>query len=604
MHHILLFVLILFYNFTAYSQNTNQPMRSVDIEKAQSSWTSVIGGTITAEPVYTSFGFSLVTDGRMMFSMTNKGKVIFQKPIKGKTSQILTSAYSAINEDFNVFITANNILNFSNPSGTVLWQKKLEFTPDSNPVFGRDGRIFVKGKNNFLCLSLSGTEKFNLKTEKTLPLAPEEFRDGSLLIFLESPDNSRFPKALHVTPFGKVLEEITFTSIVTASAPADTGTALFFESGEIAVVANKNSEISTLWSKQVTASSALLKNQTLIYSSPESSKVIFIMQDGSNLKCSLFSSGDGNLIKSFSLGSGNLSGYSKIKATSDGYFVCDSTYAREFNDDGTIFWEAKLPSKKEWSHAFYTSDNYLVLCRTSWVIDAYLMNQKLSSRKSHSAVSFKSRKNYGSFYSIEKSFSEKLAFLSPLFEEDELENALVQSQKGNYGEKEAEWISKISNEFNRYIYLKNDSTGNTRTIKTYLDNNPLYISSITALAANLGLISFSNDFATILQLETNSSIRNTILKSASKNGYDGNIEILKAIENLISGKSAVKISSNDKTSIFQICDTVFEICRFMGRPALNQKGKEIISYFFFPQFENEIREYARKTLQKIADNNL
>lgn len=604
MRYILFFAMICFSAFLSSAQTPGQPMRSVDIDKAQSSWTSVIGGTIVAEPVSSSHGFSLVTDGRMMFSMTNKGTIVFQNPVKGKTSSILSSAFPQIGEDFYVFITANSTLNFSNPSGTVLWQKKPGFIPDSNPVFGRDGRIFVKGKNNFLCLSLSGSEKFNLKTEKTLPLPPQEFSDGSLLLFLENPTNSRFSKALHVSPFGKTLEEITFTSIVTNSAPGEDGIVLALESGEIAIVSNKNSEISTLWSKQLFSSSVSQKNLPLIISSASSGKTVLVTQDSSNLKCSVFSSKDGTLLKSFSLGTGNLNGYSKISQTQDGYFVCDSQFAREFNDEGTIFWEAKLPSKKEWSHAFYSSDNYLILCRTSWVIDAYLMNQKLSSKKSNSFVSSKSRKTYGNFFRIEKSFSENLSFLSPFFEEDELKNAVLQSQKGSYGEKEAEWISKITNEFNRYIYLKNDSTGLTRSVKTYLDNSPLYISSLITLAGNLGLVSFSKNFATILHLESNSSIRNTVLKSAAVNGYDGNIEILKAIENLVSGKGAVKINSKDKTSIFQICDTVFEICRFMGRPALNQKGKEILSYFFFPQFENEIKDYARKTLQKIADSEM
>ena len=52
--------------------------------------------------------------------------------------------------------------------------------------------------------------------------------------------------------------------------------------------------------------------------------------------------------------------------------------------------------------------------------------------------------------------------------------------------------------------------------------------------------------------------------------------------------------------IIAMCDAIYEICRFMGRPAFYSHGLEILTSLFYPQYDNSVHEYARKTLTKIA----
>ena len=49
-----------------------------------------------------------------------------------------------------------------------------------------------------------------------------------------------------------------------------------------------------------------------------------------------------------------------------------------------------------------------------------------------------------------------------------------------------------------------------------------------------------------------------------------------------------------------LCDTVFSICRFMGRPAFYRHGKDILARLLYPQYNPKVRAYAGQTLQKIA----
>ena len=49
-----------------------------------------------------------------------------------------------------------------------------------------------------------------------------------------------------------------------------------------------------------------------------------------------------------------------------------------------------------------------------------------------------------------------------------------------------------------------------------------------------------------------------------------------------------------------LCDSIFEICRFMGRPAFYDYGMEILTVLLRPQYSSTVRDYARITLTRIA----
>ena len=111
-----------------------------------------------------------------------------------------------------------------------------------------------------------------------------------------------------------------------------------------------------------------------------------------------------------------------------------------------------------------------------------------------------------------------------------------------------------------------------------------------------GTREFSVMFARLLSSEIDRNQILSVINFAAKIGYDEKGMILAAIEKLLMGKN----SPTDSTILKAICDTTYEICRFMGRPALNKRGKGIITYMM-PQYDKNIQDYARKTLTKLID---
>ena len=72
--------------------------------------------------------------------------------------------------------------------------------------------------------------------------------------------------------------------------------------------------------------------------------------------------------------------------------------------------------------------------------------------------------------------------------------------------------------------------------------------------------------------------------------------MLKAIEEVLH-----KTSPRDTVLLKAICDATYDICRYMGKPALLSKGKNMLSFLLFPQFDSTTRDYARKTIKNILD---
>ena len=77
-------------------------------------------------------------------------------------------------------------------------------------------------------------------------------------------------------------------------------------------------------------------------------------------------------------------------------------------------------------------------------------------------------------------------------------------------------------------------------------------------------------------------------------GYDPDGKLLEAIE-----RNATLAGNKDSAYLNSICDAVYSICLFMGRPAWNKKGKEILKSFMGTGYSTDTRLYARDTLKKI-----
>ena len=80
-------------------------------------------------------------------------------------------------------------------------------------------------------------------------------------------------------------------------------------------------------------------------------------------------------------------------------------------------------------------------------------------------------------------------------------------------------------------------------------------------------------------------------------GWDQQVQSAMGTEDLT---YTARWSKNKDTAYLNtICDSVYSICLFMGRPAYNKKGKDILKSLMGIGYSSKTRNYARDTLKKI-----
>ena len=570
----LFFFFIFSISVSLFSQS---PLRTADLSKQKASWTAVIGGKAVSPCIDTSYGIALVSDGRLLSACTSGGKVIWQRSIKGRPSPYIASF-----GDFLYVVTDRNKINLINPSGMTLWSEKCPFNIADFPLVGKDGRVFLRGKNSIACYGIDGKRKWHESTEElgNFPISPLE--DGSMLVFLKNPRKNR-TIAARFSPFGQRLEDITFSDIVSSTKSTEMGVLISLKNGSIGLVNIKENHIAQ--SKWVNGSGNTRGAFAICYSQGSKNSVFFF-QNGGRTEAVIVKTETGQIINRFQ--AGQLENFKMARETNSGFFISGAYSACEFSEDGTIIYAALLPPSKNWDSIFYTKNNYLIMCMTDWSMQGFLLNQSPRGKKS------KIQNSDDSYVKTEKidSVSEELG-IRPL-NESKMAEISASLKKGDYGEKEEEYLISIKSEAQNYIQ-SSLKQGRSHDSINFFTENPVYTQNLLYLMSRTGTADFSSLFASLLSTTGERSQLSSIISFAGEYGYDSKGQMLEALQNLIE-KS---ISPSESQLLKEVCDATFLICRFMGRPSFNKRGKDIISHLFYPQYDKNVKDYARETLTKM-----
>ena len=555
--------------------------RAVDLTKREPDWYTVIGGNAVSPCIETSYGVALLSDGRLLSACTGAGNVIWQRSIKGRPSQFITSF-----GDFLFIVTDNSKLNFVNPSGMTLWTVTAPFQISDFPLTGRDGRVFVRGKKGFACYGLDGKRKWKADTPELGEFKIGELNDGTLLLFLKNSKNG-MSQAARFTVFGERLEDITFSSIVSSVENSSKGVLVSLKNGSIGLVTVEDGA-ETADSKWVSGSGNSGGAFKICYS-PVSENSAFFFQNGNKTEAVIVKTETGEILNRFQVGAIASKDFKLARSTSSGYFISGIYSACEFMEDGTILYTANLPPQKNWTSLFYTSKNYLILCMKDWTMKAYLLSQtpKPQKEQEHKKISYVKTQNFDSTVleiGIRPLTNEKMSEISRKLE------------AGDYGKDEEEFLSLIKTEAENYINSYATATvfqGSGK--KSFFAENAVYTQNLLYLMSKTGTRESSILFSRLLSSSIDSSQLLSVVTFSGKTAYDENGQMLASLEKLIMNK----ISTQETTLLKAVCDATYEICRYMGRPALNRKGKAILTYMMLPQYDKTIQEYARKTLEKM-----
>ena len=156
-------------------------------------------------------------------------------------------------------------------------------------------------------------------------------------------------------------------------------------------------------------------------------------------------------------------------------------------------------------------------------------------------------------------------------------------------------IKEMAGQWNRV-----KSTGGLRE-SLYFKENMDYATSLIELAAESQVYFCRNEIIAMLKNVSDPSLLLILIRCCGKIAWDPDCQILNTFEYLMNTK---KIQPSDKVLLDAMAESTLEICTFMGRPAFYQKGKNIIGYMLYPQFQRETREKAVNVLKKIADSKL
>ena len=559
----------------------------VQLSNLNTTWSLVISGKFLSKPVLTTYGFIGATDGKTIYSVTNNGNVIWEENFGVNSETIL----SIVSSDFTIAVTnSRRKITLFNPSGVPLWNKVLDFEITDNAYEGRDGRFFLRGTDKVLCFGMNGICKWQIDTEIQSELPLQELEDGSLIVFLKNLTEGK-TRALRVTPFGSIVEDITFSGEVLSASSSSNGIFLTFSDGSAGLfgLSPNGKAINRFVINSLDFEKSRLN---FFVSNNQKNEAVFVTDRRNNAKIIYIDSVSGKILWDKEIPELNLQNIKEARLTEEGFFICDLNRAYFYNLEGILLWSAKMPDQKgkyKWNYAFFTENNTLVIARENWTMDAYIVEQHAGAQKSDKKYDY-----YSDYLKVDSSVYDTL-YLFNLNSEITSLQRYKKLESGFYGEKEITYTSDLLSASEAYISQNNKTVGNTREDLSAFKANPADLESLFAQLPLYGTRYTTNLTAKLLKNEKNSFIIKCIVTGLSKDGYDPDGEILKALESL-----AGTVSSKNPALQTNICDAVFSICRFMGRPAYNKSGKFILKNFMSPANDSKVRLYARETLEKIS----
>ena len=589
-----LYNLIIFLIFSAGNALFSQS-RAVERNFAteEPNWSLTLNGKIIAPPQATSYGFAVLTDGRTVYAASDDGTVLWQRQLGGRISPYLT----VLDGDFLLTVFRGNTLTLLNPEGLPLWSVRVPFTLAASPFIGRDARIFIRGKTDIACYGIKGVCKWHIRTEEQDTHPIQELPDGSVVVLLAKPDNGK-TTALRISPFGEIIEKFAFTGIVASCVSSSQGGILVtLKSGGAGLCAiDGKNKTSTKWALSRTKGSLPLPaNDGSFFIPYSSTRAALVQPAGGDAAVTFYTLSDGEASTHYRVSGIDVSRISYIKPFLRGMAFADANSAVFCTERESAVWNVHLPdmngSSDPWNYLLYTESGYLIMCKKSWTIAGFRVVQNVGGGQ----LRRQERGNYNAFFTTE----------TPLYDmyeiEGKLDTGLTGTERrsaldsGMYGPLEKAWASELKSACEAYRSARTSAQTTTRTKRSVFIEDVAGTDAMFKQLARYGTSTESEIIARLIEAEGVGVHLPTLIAQAGECAYDPAGSMLDSLD-----KAFRSIPSQNTRLLQTLCDTVFSICRFMGRPAFYRHGKDILARLLYPQYDPKVRAYAGQTLQKIA----
>ena len=590
-----LYILILFPVFFTenmlFSQTPAAALRDFSTEEPK--WTLTLNGKIIAPPQATSYGFAVLTDGRTVYAASDDGIVLWQKELGGRISPYLT----VLDGDFLLTVFRGNTLTLLNPEGLPLWSARLPFTLADAPFVGRDARIFVRGKNDISCYGIKGVCKWHIRSEEQDIHAIQELPDGSVVVLLSKPDNGK-TAALRISPFGEIMEKFTFTGIVASCVSAsDGGILVTLKSGGAGLCSiDGRNKTTTKWSlSRAEGELPLPGNDGSFFIPYSSTRAALVQPAGEDGAVTFYRLSDGEASTHYRVPGIDVSRISYVQPFLRGMAFADRNSAVFCTERESVVWNVQLPamngSSAPWNYLLYTESGCLIVCKKSWTIAGFRVVQNVGGAR----LQKQERGNYNAFFATEAPLYDRYTI------EGKLDTGLTGSERrtalegGMYGSLEKAWMSELKSACEAYRSAIASASAGGRVKRSVFVEDIAGTDAMFKQLACYGTSTESDIIARLIEAEGDGTHLLTLIAQAGECAYDPAGSMLDSLD-----KAFRTIPSQNTRLLQTLCDTVFSICRFMGRPAFYRHGKDILARLLYPQYDPKLRAYARQTLQKIA----
>ena len=590
-----LYNLTIFLIFSAgnalFSQTDTAARRNFATEEPN--WSLTLNGKIIAPPQATSYGFAVLTDGRTVYAASDDGTVLWQKELGGRIAPYLT----VLDGDFLLTVFRGNTLTLLNPEGLPLWSARVPFTLAGAPFIGRDARIFVRGKTDIACYGIKGVCKWHIRTEEQDTHPIQELPDGSIVVLLVKPDSGK-TAALRISPFGEIIEKFAFTGIVASCVSSPQGGILVtLKSGDAGLCAlDDKNKTTTKWALSRTEGSLTLPaNDGGFFIPYSSTRAALVQAAGEDAAVTFYKLSDGKASTHYRVSGIDVSRISYIKPFLRGMAFADTNDAVFCTEREGAVWNVRLPamngSSDPWNYLLYTESGYLIMCKKSWTIAGFRVVQNVGGGQ----LQRQERGNYNAFFTTE----------TPLYNmyeiEGKLDTGLTGTERrsaldsGMYGPLEKAWASELKSACEAYRSARASAQTTTRTKRSVFIEDVAGTDAMFKQLSRYGTSTESEIIARLIEAEGVGVHLPTLIAQAGECAYDPAGSMLDSLD-----KAFRSIPSQNTRLLQTLCDTVFSICRFMGRPAFYRHGKDILARLLYPQYDPRVRAYAGQTLQKIA----
>ena len=403
-------------------------------------------------------------------------------------------------------------------------------------------------------------------------------------------------KALRISPYGSIIEEIVFEGTVLNSFSTEKGVILAFSDGQIGMcsVSDTKDGIKNHMTYSKWVNNSVFCNANTVYcKASKDTCALFTPND----KLYLIDLETGITKASFAVPAVNKNSCLELNFIDDKFVIFDQSSCVIYSLTGKPVRQFVMPlqtGKYKWLYAMFIDNGYLCFFSKDWTVSAFKI---LSTSKENEVSTYdffkaeftqRTKNNYieNTDYCPQKScFSEEVLKLV---------------KASDYGEKELDITADLAAVLRERMDV-------TKTVQsTRLEDNIFKITYSSAdiekvlkIVPEVHSIYLQELLIEFFKTEKDKTLLTSSLGAFCSFAYDPDGQILMEIERLIR-----KTNPADKYLLEMSIDAVYEICRFMGRPALYSKGKQILSNFFYPQYDEKTKAHARAILQKLADLNM